>query len=55
MTKEDTWRAQAVMDHIHRTLARRGGIDAGNPLARQILSDLEPWLMAAFRAVRGET
>jgi hypothetical protein len=52
--KEDPERAQAVMDHIHRTFDRHGYFDTGGSTARDLLSDLEPWLMDVFRAVRGD-
>lgn len=52
--KEDPERAQAVMDHIHETMTRLSYFEPTEAGARQILADLEPWLMDVFRAVRGD-
>jgi hypothetical protein len=50
--KEDPERAQAVMDHIHNVLWRYGAVTKRE--GREVMRDLEPWLMSVFRAVRGE-
>jgi len=51
---QDADRAADVMNNIHNARAGLSYFETSGSAVRDVLGDLEPWLIEVFRAIRGD-